>query len=347
MCGGAARRIIRTTLPIDHWLTCRQTFPPGLVIGGERHVGEQRIAVDRLEGVPVGFRIRSRHHAEVARFRVYRPQASVRTGVQPRDVIANGEHFPPRHRVRRNQHRQVRLSARGRECAGDVVCFALRVLQADDEHVLRQPTFRARLVAGDAQSVALLTEQCVSAVTRTEALDGEFFGEVHDETPLRIELADRVQSADERAIGGDALERRAPYTRHDDHVQNHVRTVRDFDTATGQRRVDGSHAVRNDVQGPLAHAAAEQIAHLRMRLVRGHPVVVGTCVFFRAGTDESEVLDAGDIARVGAGKVTSGEELRIECLQFPFTRQHRGQLALLRVGPVAPVNRARLCKLAD
>ena len=47
--------------------------------------------------------------------------------------------------------------------------FALRILDADDQHVLGEPAFAARLVAGDAQRVAFLAEQRVAAVARAEA----------------------------------------------------------------------------------------------------------------------------------------------------------------------------------
>ncbi len=113
--------------------------------------------------------------------------------------------------------------------------LALRILQADDEHVLREPTFRARLVAGDAQRMTLLTKESIATVAGAEALDGELFREVHDEAAFGIELSDRVQTSNEVAVVRDALQSRTPDPRHDGHVEHDIGAVSDFDTAAGQR----------------------------------------------------------------------------------------------------------------
>ena len=47
--------------------------------------------------------------------------------------------------------------------------LALRILDAEDQHVLGEPAFAARLVRGDAQRMALLAEQRVAAVAGAEA----------------------------------------------------------------------------------------------------------------------------------------------------------------------------------
>src|SRR3546814_17032929 len=86
--------------------------------------------------------------------------------------------------------------------------LARRILDAEDEHVLGQPTLAARLVRGDAQRVALLAQQRVAAVARAVGLDAELVREVHDPAARRIELADRVQALDERALALDARQRR-------------------------------------------------------------------------------------------------------------------------------------------
>ena len=92
---------------------------------------------------------------------------------------------------------------------GDVVSLALRILDADDEHVLGQPALVARLPAGDAQRVAFLAEQCIAAVAGAVALDRELFGEVHDEAAIR-DRARRWNAVPSRivAVARDALERR-------------------------------------------------------------------------------------------------------------------------------------------
>ena len=66
---------------------------------------------------------------------------------------------------------------------------AVRVFNADDEHVFGQPAFRSGLPACNPQRVAFLAEQGVAAITGSDALDTELLGKVHDEAPLRIQVA--------------------------------------------------------------------------------------------------------------------------------------------------------------
>jgi hypothetical protein len=82
-------------------------------------------------------------HAEEAGLRVDRVQAAIGAGAHPADVVADRPHLPAGFAIalRRDQHRQVGLAAGGRERRGDVVRLALRVLQAEDQHVLGQPAF--------------------------------------------------------------------------------------------------------------------------------------------------------------------------------------------------------------
>src|ERR1700733_9007420 len=106
--------------------------------------------------------------------------------------------------------------------------LALRIREADDEHVLGEPAFLARLPTGDAQSMAFLAEKRVAAVTRAEAFNAEFLREMHNETAGRIELADRMQTAHELAFTGNALKSRPAAACHDRHIEDDVGAVSDF-----------------------------------------------------------------------------------------------------------------------
>ena len=78
--------------------------------------------------------------------------------------------------------------------------LAGRILDTDDQHVLGEPALVARLPARDPQRMAFLAEQRIAAIARAKALDLERLREMHDEAPLRIELADRVQALHENAV---------------------------------------------------------------------------------------------------------------------------------------------------
>ena len=250
-------------------------------------------------------RVRAGHDAEVAGFGVDRAQLAVRVEMHPRDVVAERPDLPALLACGRDQHREIRLAAGGRERAGEIVNVAGRALHADDQHVLREPTFRARLVARDAQRVTLLAEQRVTAVARAVAHDRELLGEVHDEAALRIELARRVQPFDERLVLLDAFERRFADPRHQIHVRDDVGAVGDLDAAACIRRVDRPHAIRDHVHRAAAHAAREARLHERLRLGRRLPVVVRASVGGVLRADEGQVLDARDVLRIRAMQVAA------------------------------------------
>ena len=81
-------------------------------------------------------------------------------------------------------------------------------------------------------------------------------------------------------------------------------------------RVDGPHAVRHHVQRPALHAALEQVAHFRARLVGRHPVVVRAGVVAVLRADEGQVLDARHVRRVGVGDVAAREGSLVELLEL-------------------------------
>ncbi len=173
--------------------------------------------------------------------------------------------------------------------------FALRILDADDQHVLGEPAFYACLPARDAQRMAFLAKERVAAVTRAETHDRELLGKMHDEAALGIEIARRVQSLDEAPFARDALEGGAAHAGHHLHVDDDVSAVRDLDAAARTRRVDRSHAIRHDVKRAALHRAAEQVVHALVRFAGIHPVIVGARVFAIARADEGQVFDARDV----------------------------------------------------
>src|SRR5207245_8817989 len=102
----------------------------------------------------------------------------------------------------------------------------------------------------------------------------------------------------------------------------------------------------DDVKRALAHAAAEQLAHLGVRLLRLYPVIVRAGILLRARADVGEMLDPRDIVRRRAVQLTAGEAFCVERLELAALQELRGQLPGLGIAPLAPVNRAPLRQLA-
>ena len=152
---------------------------------------------------------------------------------------------------------------------------------------------------------------------------------------------------DELAVARDALERRASHARHDRHVDDDVGAVGDLHAAARIGRVDRAHAVRHDVQRAALHAALEQLAHLRVRFVRGHPVVVRAGVVAILRADEGQVLDARHVRRVRVGDVAAGKGSLVELLELAGLLERLLQARQLGRRPVAPLDLVRGGELAD
>ena len=341
---GAIAGDVVVALPVLDRNAGIETFPPRLLVLGQRDIGEDGFAIQHRQGIGIGLGTGAGRDAEEARLWIDRPQASVFAGRHPADVVAHGPHLPAGLAITlgRNQHGQIGLAAGRGECGGDVVHFALRVLDADDQHVFGQPAFAARLPGTDAQRMALLAEQGVAAVAGADRLDRQLLGEMHDEATRRIQIASRMQALDELALALDARERGAAHARHQPHVGDDVGRVGDLDATTRDRRVDRSHAIRDHVQRAALHATLEQRVDLGMGLSRRHPVVVRSGVVLVPGANEGQVLDAGDIGGTGAVQVAIGMGVRVQRQQIAGVEHQLGQLLQFGGAAIAPVNALRL-----
>ena len=159
-------------------------LPPDVAVVGLGAVGEDRVALDRLQRVGVGLVAGAGGDAEEAGLGVDRVEAAVGAELHPGDVVADRLDLPAGQG--RDQHRQVGLAAGGGEGAGDVFDRALRRGQLEDQHVLGQPALVAGHRRGDAQREALLAEQRVAAVAGAEGPDLPRLGEVDDVLVVRV-----------------------------------------------------------------------------------------------------------------------------------------------------------------
>ena len=153
--------------------------------------------------------------------------------------------------------------------------------------------------------------------------------------------AGRMQTPHETTIPRDALERRPPHARHELHVEHHIGAVGDFNAATRERRIDGPHAVRDDVQGAPLHAAGKQGVHLGVRLIGRQPRIVRAGIVAALGAYVGYVLDSRDIRRVRAVQIASGKALLIEGEQLLPRHQPAFERQILGIAAVAPVNPLR------
>ena len=117
-------------------------FPPHVALCGHCGVGKEAVRMQRRHRVRVRLPARVRRDTKEASLWVDRIETPIITEFHPANVVADGLDLPTLHG--RHEHREVRLAARRRECACDVLHFAGRVRQFHDQHVLSKPAVVAR-----------------------------------------------------------------------------------------------------------------------------------------------------------------------------------------------------------
>ncbi len=142
----------------------------------------------------------------------------------------------------------------------------------------------------------------------------------------------------------------AAHPGHDPHRGRDVGRVGQLDADVRDRRAEGAHRERHDVHRPPLHRALEEVAEQLAHLGRVAPVVVGAGVDLVGRADEGPVLDAGDVAGVGASEVGVGALGVGELLEGPRVDELLAEEVVLLGRAVAPVDRIRLrerCELLD
>ncbi len=189
--------------------------------------------------------------------------------------------------LRNLQHGEVGLPAGAWECRGYVGLGAARFLEAEDQHVFREPSLIASHGTGDAEREALLAEQRIPAVAAAVRPDRMLFGEMDDVLLFAVARpgnilfareqrpANRVQAGDEITIAQHIPDLSA-HAGHDAHVRGDIGRICQLDADVGNVGTQGPHAERDHVQRPPAHGSFEQSRELRLHLARIHPIVGGT-----------------------------------------------------------------------
>ncbi len=341
MCGFLRIAIEILSLPVEYRRTFLAAFPPGFVGVRYGDICEDRVVRDHLERILVGLAVGAGYHTEVTCLRVDSAKSTVFARVQPGNVIAECPDFPAWQRIGWNQHRKIGFSASRWEGAGNVMRFAFRAFQSNNQHVFGKPAFQACLVTGNTKRMAFLAQQRIATVTRTNALDRQFLREVHDEAAVRIQVTDRVQPFNELSFFLDTQQRLLTHACHQFHVDHDVGTVGNLNAAAGIGRFDGTHAVRNDVHRTTLHAAVEQRIDLCVRLVGPHPVIVRACIVFFRGADKRQVFHASDVTGVGAMQVAVWIGFRVQGFERAVIQHDSYQVFVLGVRPVTPDYRVR------
>ena len=288
--------------------------PDGHIVLIEHDVGEDGVSARGRERVRVGFFARAGGDAEEAVFRVHGPETAVRSDAQPGNVVADGPALPAVFAVAlgRDEHGEIRLAACGRERTRHIAHLTLRVLDAENEHVLGQPALAAAELGGDAQREALFSLQHVAAVVGVDRDDLVLLREVNDVAVFGVELGLGVHAEDHIAAVTERLEHLCADARHDRHVQHNIDRVGDLNAVLGKRRADHAHRIGDDVHGAAGHRAAQDLVELGLHLVWVHPVVRRACGLAGLRADKGPAFYTRHVVHVAAVEITAGQLFFIE-----------------------------------
>ncbi|CAB4936438.1 unannotated protein [freshwater metagenome] len=227
----------------------------------------------------------------------------------------------------------------------------LRRGQLQDEHVLGEPALVARHRRCDPEREALLAEQRVAAVAGSVGPDFAGLRKVNDvllgvarpadivaSSTIGIDerVADRVHGRNEITVIADLVESRLAHAGHDAHVHDDVGRVGDLDAELRDARADRAHRERDDVHGAAAHRTVEQALESAPHLAGLRPVVRRAGIDLLLRADEGAVLDAGDVARAGAGQEGVRTDLGVELDEGASGDHLLRQARPLILGPIAP-----------
>ncbi|MCY1223205.1 hypothetical protein D9M72_353180 [compost metagenome] len=336
-------------------------LPPDAAVVREGDVGEDAVALgDGAHGVGVGAPAGARGDAEQAGLRVGGAQLAFLADPHPGDVVTKGLNLPALDGgVKQGE---VGLAAGRREGGGHVVRLLLRGGELEDKHVLGKPALVPGHHGSDAQGVALLAQEGVSAVAGAERPDGTLLREVDNPLvrvarPCDVGLAGGQGGAqgvqcgnEERVRGGDLVQHFGADVGHDAHGGNHVGAVSDLHAEFGILCVKVAHDERDDVHGAAAHGTGEQAAKLLLHLGRRHPVIgeAGIPLVLRA--DECLLFNARHVRGIGECGEGVREQLRVQPGQrsgFDQLAREAGVFLFRTVDPVDAVRLGKFCNLFD
>ncbi|CAB4675934.1 unannotated protein [freshwater metagenome] len=255
--------------------TCRRSiahaFPPHVTIRSERCVCVQAVAPQCVHSVCVGVVTSSRCNAEESGFWVNGIETSIVTKLHPANVVTDCFGLPAWNR--RNEHRKVCLAACRRERSSDVLRCAFWVCELQDEHVFCKPACIACHHRSDAKCEALLAEQGVAAVARTERPDLTSLREVNDELVVGVAWPCRTcltwsqwvtngVNTRNPFVVAENIKCTLAHASHDAHADCYVCAIGELHTNVCDGGAKWSHGERHDVHRATLHCALVQGVHL-------------------------------------------------------------------------------------
>src|SRR5690606_723369 len=93
-----------------------------------------------------------------------------------------------------------------------------------------------------------------------------------------------------------------PHTGHETHVYDDIRRVRDLDAYLCDRRSQGTHGERHDIEDATAHAAAKETLQRGTHFDGSHPIVGRAGILLAFAADEGAIFYARHIVGIRPGQ---------------------------------------------
>ena len=139
----------------------------------------------------------------------------------------------------------------------------------------------------------------------------------------RERRADRVQAGTKSPSVAEHVERGAAHARHDPHVDDDVGRVGELDADLRDRRAERAHAERDHVHRAAAHRSRRTARAASPASRPGAPSCWSARRLLRLRADEGAVLDARDVAGIGAGPEAVRAQLSSRRVKVPARRARR------------------------
>ncbi len=176
----------------------------------------------------------------------------------------------------------------------------------------------ARHPACDSQRETFLAQQRVAAITRAETPNQFFFGEMHDESALGIEIAGRMHARHKVAGISKPIERHAAHARHDSHAGGDVCAVGHFHADPALRRIHRPHNVRNHIHRPAAITPSNSGPIFSLASAGAIQLFVGPASSLRCVADKRQIFRARHIVGIAAMQIAIRVSCRIQRQRVAF-----------------------------
>jgi len=317
----ACLTVPRVTLPVNcvcRWVLIK-TFPPySVVIKVKSYICKDCTLLCWSKSVRVRLFVSTRCYTEETVFRVDSIKASVRTFLNPRNIVTYAPYFVTFSLIsfRWDKHSKVCLTASWWECSADILNIAVWLLKAEDKHMFSLPTFVLTKVWSYTKSKALLTEKYISAVSWVNRNNSVIFRELANPSLFRINITFAVHTTYPVVWISKSVKNFLAYSCHNVHIKNNIDWVCDFDTDFWHRWTNRTHWIRDDIHcSAFIWAGSNVIKHL-VALIRSHPVVSRTCILFLCCADKSSIFNTSNIVFCCSVKVAIRKKLIIKLYHF-------------------------------